>query len=164
MAHTRDVSSDDAKMRSSHRALVNQVLKSPIELSPPSSLPNWTNREFSARERFTLSVSDMQSLFNHLDVVQLALNHRYDAGYVYWGKPSRKMVRVLGDSAVSVRLMFADSAGNVMFDVHCFLVGSVQGIDVQASGKLDPKYLELRQQVLLEVPHQAARDAHFQNR
>jgi len=73
------------------------------------------------------------------------------------------MIREFGDSAVSVRLMFADSAGNVTFDVHCYLVDSVQGIDVRASGKLDPKYLELRRQVLLEVAGQAKRDAHFRN-
>lgn len=164
MAHMRGTSSDDVKMRASHRALVNHVLKSPIELEPPSSLPNWSNREFNARDRSIISVSDMQSLFNHLNLVQLALDHAYDAGYVYWGVPSRKMTRLFGDTTVSVRLMFADVAGNVTFDVHCYLVDGDQGVEIRASQKLDPKYLELRQHVLLEVPHQASRDAHFQNR
>ena len=159
MAHMSGVSPDDARMRSSHRLLVNQVLKSPNELSPPSSLANWTNREFNARERVVLSVSDMQALFNHLDVVNLAIDHGYDAGYVYWGRPSRRMVERLGESTVSIRLMFADPSGNVTFDVHCFLTESEHGVAIQASGKLDPKYLELRQHVLLEVLNQAERDA-----
>ena len=163
MAQASDVSSGDENMRSSHRALLNQSLKAPIEREPPSSLPNWENKEFRASTRCVFSTSDMRSLFNHLDLMRIAREQGYEVGYIAWSDPSTKMSRVLREPARSVRLIFADRERNVSFDVHCFLAEDATEIRILASRKVDPKYIVLRERVMIECDGQAELDRRIES-
>ena len=120
----------------SHRRLLNHVVKPPIGKDPPRSLSNWSRKVINVSIDWTVSESDIRSLFNHLNLVDLALQPQYTVGWTYWRPASRYIRDVLGPGTLSVRLLFQNKQDGVSFDVHVFLApdGEILG-----SGLMDPK-------------------------
>ena len=135
MSHPRWSAAEFAAMVDSHGKLINQALKSPIEMSPPANLPRKRESSSINCEEFKCSPKVIQDLFNHLDLVDRALTHNYTATWLSWKPAKPSVCKYLGTIAASVLLRFHSAEDLVAFDVHAYLATDLR---VQ-NDLLDPK-------------------------
>lgn len=140
MSQPRWSAAEKSAMEASHGALINQVLKSRIDKSPPSSLSRSDKSLSSNRSRFEVDIWALRGFFNRLKLVDRAFEDNYTASWKAWDPTPQSVLDDLKcDEAYSVILRFEAADGCIAFDAHAHL--SPEREIITRTKMLDPKHI-----------------------
>jgi len=120
---------------------MNHFLNEPISSDPPASFSTRLESITRGSIRCDVERRIVQNLFNHLRLVDLAIDHSYRAYALSW-LPFRG--NQWGAGVMSVTLRFEAPLGEVAFDVHAYLTPANA---IGGSGMLDPKGIYLQRRI-----------------
>ncbi len=136
----RSAAESDA-IRSSHSRFMNHFLNERISSDPPTSFSTRPESITRASLRCDLERRIVQNLFNHLRLVDLAVDHEYRASVLSW-LPYRGSQ--WGEGVMSVTLRFEAPSSEVAFDIHAYVTPART---IAGSGMLDPKGIHLQRRI-----------------
>lgn len=142
-------------MQASHSRLVNHVLKSPIEESPPSSLANHASSVSSKCSSVERLPSRMiQDLFNELWMVDAPLKTHYAVEYLDWYVAPRSAPEGHGP-LVTICLRLTSPRQSARFDIHADVYSVDNTVKIGNTGYLDPKGIFIQDRIHIYT-HQGA--------
>lgn len=149
MAHPSRSNEASPALAASHDALLNHVMKSPIDEEPPPSLPNCSVSFTKDSDDVVFEVSMFRDRFNTLELVQLA---RLRSFVVYCLDWRLRHAAFLPEGTISAYLRFASLNNEVAFDVHASIIPDCK---LAASNLFDPKKIIFHRRVQISPVNHA---------